>query len=85
MALTQIQLAQKLKELVQRGAQRRDKTSAVMYFALKYADDLERFKTSEILEIIQICLNRRSGGKGWLTVMREAQKLSEYVCIMKDF
>ena len=56
-----------------------------MYFALKYADDLERFKTSEILEIIQICLNRRSGGKGWLTVIREAQKLSEYVFIMKDF
>ncbi|MCQ2599494.1 MAG: hypothetical protein MJ187_03930 [Alphaproteobacteria bacterium] len=83
--MTQIQLAQKLKELVNRGAQRRDKTSAVMYFALKYTDELKRFNTAEILEIIQISLNRRSGGKGWLAIIREAQKLSQYVRITKDF
>lgn len=78
-------MAQKLKELVNRGAQRRDKTSAVMYFALKYTDELKRFNTAEILEIIQISLNRRSGGKGWLAIIREAQKLSQYVRITKDF
>lgn len=83
--MTQIQLAQKLKELVNRGAQRRDKTSAVMYFALKYTDELKRFNTAEILEIIQISLNRRSGGRGWLAIIREAQKLSQYVRITKDF
>ena len=75
--MTYSEAAKKLKDMYEKGGQRKEQVTMIHLFAIKYADEISGMSLPDILNLAEM-------NESYKTELRKGIKLSEYVEVKKS-